>query len=113
FWAFCCCGAGAVCWPVPAASGPAAARTNSPEARSKYVFIIDLPWLRDDIDERGLALLDDVKGTLERGTELVRIADRTFRVDAHPFHDLRVIDERILQRRADVRARDAAVVPVA
>ena len=46
------------------------------------------------------------------GAEIVRVRDRALRVDAHPLRDLREVDVRILDRRPDVRARDAAVVPV-
>ena len=43
-----------------------------------------LPGLHDDVDDRRFATLDDGDGPSERRTEILRVLDRSFGVDAHP-----------------------------
>ena len=68
--------------------------------------------LRDDVDQRRLALLDDGERALQRRAEILRVGDRPLRVHAHALRDLREVHVRLVDRRADVPARDAALVAV-
>ena len=81
-------------------------------AVTSAISVPPLPRLRHDVDERRLTAFDDVKGSSNSRREIIGVRDRALRVDAHPLRDLREVDVRILDRRPDVSARDAAIVPV-
>src|ERR1700733_9668511 len=95
------------------AQAPPAPRVRTTARRARFVTIIaPSPTLGNDVDQGGFAALDDRDAALERRREVLRIADGADRLDAHALRDLRVVDERIAQRGADMRAIDAAHVAV-
>src|SRR5712671_6191619 len=73
--------------------------TNSPLAR-----------LRHDVDQRGLALLDDRNRPLNGRADIGGIADRSLRIHAHGFCEHGEIDVRIVDGRADMRPIDTALI---
>src|SRR5581483_3243745 len=104
------CGA----WPAAAPSAPPAASADAPRSaapitmRSVMCAFLS-PRLRDDVDERRFAALDDLDRLPERGTEIRRVLDGP---DAeHPVRlgERRVVDVRIGKVVADADARDVAL----
>src|SRR6478736_3030977 len=59
--------------------------------------------LTHDIDERRLAACDDRYRFAQHGRELRRILDRPRGPHTHALRERRVVDERVLERRADLR----------
>src|SRR5205809_6369966 len=69
--------------------------------------------LRDDVDQRGLAALDRCNGACQRGTQIVRIGNRTLRVHAHALSELGIIHVGIGERAPDATSIDPAITTVA
>src|ERR1700704_3843401 len=57
--------------------------------------------LRNDVDQRRLAALDDFDRALERGFEFGRVADRRGCPPAHRFGELGIVDIRVFDPGAD------------
>src|SRR5262249_26012107 len=104
-------------WPF-AAEGSAVAAPGIDRHKSARPLIDTqrmaglLSRLCDHIEERRLAALDHGDGARERGTESLRLLDRTLGPHAHRLRELGVVDVRIGDGGADMSAVDAAVAPV-
>src|SRR5438552_3534845 len=68
--------------------------------------------LRNDVDKRWLAALDDGNGAFQRRREIGRILNRSFGEHAHPLRDFGEIDVRFVDRRAKVGAVETSIVAV-
>src|SRR5579862_5744754 len=67
-----------------------------------------LTWLRNYIDQCGLAALHNFDRALDRRPEFGWVTDRTLAMHAHTLSQFRIIDGRIDQRRADGCASDSS-----
>jgi hypothetical protein len=68
--------------------------------------------LRDDVDERGLAVFDYGNCFFQHRTEIVWIGDRPERRHAKALGQGRIVDEWVFQRRSGMVAIDATLATV-
>src|SRR6185369_16367437 len=94
---------------LPVASCAKAADASTIAARRIVFMASSLAGLRNYVDQRGLATLHHCDGVLDRGTQILRIGDRTASVHPIRFRHGRVIDVRIVNPRAHVESLDAAI----
>src|SRR5690242_266186 len=109
FFPFAALPAGAFC--ASAADKPTTPeRTPAPSIQTNLLTVPPSTRLRHDVDERGLAALHNFERAGDRRTQIGRVVDRPLRIDAHRFRERREVDVRVVERRADMSALDAALI---
>src|SRR5262249_16734327 len=76
-------------------------------------MLITSPRFGHGVDQRRLAALDRGKRARDGRSELGRIGDRPFAMNAEPLGHFRVVDRRVHELAANAAAIDPAAVPVA